>query len=157
MTDETPSPDLSTTAGKIADLYAGCGSLTFPVANDPRRPMVHAVDGAEAQINALRKAVQGLRVTAEIRDLARSPLSSDELARFDAVVFDPPRAGAAAQADALASSAVPVVVAVSCNPSTLARDLRILVDGGYVIDALTPVDQFTWSSHLEAVAILRRP
>ena len=74
---------------------------------------------------------------------------------FDAVVFDPPRAGAKAQAEALAKSQVPVVCAVSCNPATLARDCRIMVDGGYVIDRVVPVDQFVWSQHVEAVAVLK--
>src|SRR3546814_19886273 len=89
--------------------------------------------------------------------LFRSPLGAAELARFDAVVFDPPRAGAAAQARHLAQAAASTVVAVSCNPATLARDLRTLVDGGYRIERVTPIDQFSWSSHVEAVAVLRRP
>ena len=87
-----------------------------------------------------------------MRDLARRPLDPDELRRFDAVVFDPPRAGAKEQAEALAQSYVPIVVAVSCNPATFARDARILVDGGYGLDWVRPVDQFLWSPHLELVA-----
>lgn len=144
-------------AARVADLYCGCGSLTFPIATLPHQPVVFAADGLDSQIGALRKAAAGLKVTAEIRDLARDPLSVEELNKFDAVVFDPPRAGAAPQAEELAKSNVGKIVAVSCNPSTMARDLRILVDGDYVIEKVVPVDQFTWSSHVEAVAILSRP
>jgi 23S rRNA (uracil1939-C5)-methyltransferase len=79
-----------------------------------------------------------------------------ELQAYDAVVFDPPRTGARPVAQALAQSSVPAVVAVSCNPSTLARDLRILADGGYAVERVTPIDQFPWSAHVEAVAVLRR-
>ncbi|RED49839.1 class I SAM-dependent RNA methyltransferase [Aestuariispira insulae] len=144
------------TAKRIADLYCGCGSLTFPAAKLPHNPVIHAVDGSEAQIGALRKAAHGMRITAEIRDLARDPLTSSELNRYDAVVFDPPRAGAREQAEELAGSTVKKLVAVSCNPGTMARDLRILVDSGYRITRMVPVDQFTWSPHLEAVAWLER-
>lgn len=143
-------------AGRVADLYCGCGSLTFPIATLPHQPIVFAADGLDSQIGALRRAAAGLKVTAEVRDLAKNPLSVSELNKFDAVVFDPPRAGAAAQAETLADSNVKRIVAVSCNPSTLARDLRILVDGGYRIERVVPVDQFTWSAHVEAVAILSR-
>ena len=143
-------------AKRVADLYCGCGSLTFPLAALPHNPVVHAVDGAEPQVTALRKAAHGMRVTAEIRDLARDPIPARELNRYDAVVFDPPRAGAREQAEELALSTVKRVVAVSCNPGTMARDLRILVDAGYRITRMVPVDQFTWSPHLEAVAWLER-
>ena len=84
------------------------------------------------------------------------PLSAKELEGFDAVVLDPARAGAEAQAEQLARSKVPVVVAVSCNPGTLARDARILLDGGYALESVTPIDQFLYSHHVEAVAVLRR-
>lgn len=141
-------------SGSIADLYAGCGSLTFPLAAGGAT--VHAVEGDADMAAALVRAAEGLPVTAERRDLAKRPLTVSELARFDAVLFDPPRAGAAPQARALAASRVPVVVAVSCNPATLARDLRHLVDGGYTVERVTPIDQFTWSAHIEAVAVLRR-
>jgi 23S rRNA (uracil1939-C5)-methyltransferase len=95
-------------------------------------------------------------ITTEARDLFARPLSASELRRFDAVVFDPPRAGARAQAEELAGSAVSVIAAVSCNPSTFARDARILAAGGYRLERVTPVDQFLWSPHLELVAIFRR-
>ncbi|HRO14543.1 MAG TPA: class I SAM-dependent RNA methyltransferase, partial [Paracoccus sp. (in: a-proteobacteria)] len=95
-------------------------------------------------------------VTAEVRDLARRPLLPDELARFDAVVIDPPRAGAESQAAALAASCVPVVAWVSCDPVTFARDARIMVAGGYVLDRVELVDQFRWSPHVETFAAFRR-
>jgi 23S rRNA (uracil1939-C5)-methyltransferase len=140
-------------ATKIADLYAGCGALTFPLA---ALAPVHAVEGSAEMVQAIRQAAGGRPVTADIRDLARQPLTAEELGRFDAVVFDPPRPGAREQAAAIAGSSVATVVAVSCNPATLARDLRLLVDGGYGIESVQPVDQFPWSAHTEAVAVLRR-
>ena len=86
----------------------------------------------------------------------KRPLLAQELKRFDAVVFDPPRAGARAQAAELAVAPVPIVAAVSCNPETFARDARILVDGGFRLARVTPVDQFLWSPHLELAAVFRR-
>jgi len=147
-------------APRVADLYAGCGTFTFPLAM--RRGVassVHAVDGTEPAIAALTRAAKqaGLgRVTTLVRDLARRPLNAQELARFDAVVFDPPRAGAREQAEALAGSRVAIAVAVSCNPATFARDARILVDGGFGLDWVRPVDQFLWSPHVELVARFSR-
>ncbi|MDJ0893755.1 MAG: 23S rRNA (uracil(1939)-C(5))-methyltransferase RlmD [Alphaproteobacteria bacterium] len=144
-------------AERIADLYAGCGTFSFPLAKIAR---VHAADGAAPLIAAMRTAANthGLagRLEAEIRDLARRPLSAAELTRFDAVLFDPPRAGAKPQAQEIASSTVPTVVAISCNPATFARDARILVDGGYRLVRIQPVDQFLWSHHLELAALFRR-
>ena len=142
-------------ASRVADLFAGCGSFTFPLAG---AAAVHAVEGEAAALAALRAAADrdGLRVTAEWRDLTRRPLAGADLKRFDAVVFDPPRAGAAAQAQALAEAGPPVVVGVSCNPATLARDAATLTGGGYRLETVTPVDQFPWSPHLEAVAVFRR-
>ena len=96
------------------------------------------------------------RITSERRDLSRNPLQPDELKPFDALVFDPPRAGAKAQAEMLAKSRVPTVVAVSCDPGSFARDARILVDGGYRLESVTPIDQFVWSAHLEMVAVFHR-
>jgi 23S rRNA (uracil1939-C5)-methyltransferase len=122
---------------------------------------VHAVEGDTALLGALDRAFRsspGLkRVTTERRDLHRRPLTARELAGFDAVVFDPPRAGAEAQSVQIARSAVPLVAAVSCNPGTLARDLSILVGGGYRVKSVTPIDQFLWSPHVEAVALLEKP
>ncbi len=144
-------------AKRVADLFCGIGTFTYPLA---RRAEVLALDGDAKAIAALghaAKHAQGLRkIEARVRDLGREPMSRTELANFDAVVLDPPRAGASEQAAALARSKVPIVVAVSCNPATLARDARILVDGGYRLDRVTPVDQFVWTPHIEAVAVFRR-
>jgi 23S rRNA (uracil1939-C5)-methyltransferase len=97
-------------------------------------------------------STSGLKpVQAQARDLFRRPLAAQELADFDAVVFDPPRQGAQAQARALAGSKVPLVIAVSCNPGTFARDARLLIDGGYRLTQITPVDQFRYSAHVEVV------
>jgi 23S rRNA (uracil1939-C5)-methyltransferase len=141
----------------VADLYAGCGTFSFPLARGAR---VHAVEGDAEAIGALaaaaRRAALGQTITAEHRDLATDPLTEGELTRFDGVVFDPPRAGARSQADRLARSTVPKVVAVSCDPATFARDARILVDGGYRLVEATPIDQFIWSPHLEVVALFVR-
>ena len=145
-------------AKTVADLYAGCGTFSLRLA---RKAEVHAVENDAASLAALDRGFRfatGLkRVTNERRDLARRPLTAKELASFDAVVFDPPRAGAEEQSVQIARSDVPLVAAVSCNPGTLARDLRILLDGGYRLDSLTPIDQFLWSPHVEAVALLSKP
>ena len=140
----------------VADLYAGSGTFSLPLAKRGHR--IHAVEGVAASLDALDAAARrlGLGVTTECRDLARRPLLAPELAKFQAVVFDPPRAGASAQAEQLAQAGPALVVAVSCNPNTLARDVKILLEGGYRLESLTPVDQFPFSAHLEAVAVLRR-
>ncbi|MFM9842470.1 MAG: class I SAM-dependent RNA methyltransferase [Dongiaceae bacterium] len=143
-------------AKRVADLYAGCGTFTFPLAKSAK---VHGVEGDKDSLAALTAAARrgGLgRITSERRDLARNPLQPDELKPFDCVVFDPPRAGAKAQAEMLAKSRVPLAVAVSCDPGSFARDARILVDGGYRLESVAPLDQFVWSSHLEIVAVFRR-
>ncbi|AGK57409.1 (uracil-5)-methyltransferase [Hyphomicrobium denitrificans 1NES1] len=149
-----------TAVGKVktvADLFCGIGAFTLPLA---ARAKVLAFDGNQLAIEALRAAAKkatGLKpITARVRDLFREPLSPLELNEHDAVVFDPPRAGAEAQAQRLARSKVKTVVAVSCNPATLARDARQLVDGGYKIEFVTPVDQFVYSAHVEVVAVFRR-
>ncbi len=127
----------------IADLYAGIGTFSLPLA---ARGRVHAVERDEAALGALAAAVAraglGHRLTCERRDLDTSPLSPAELSRFDAAVFDPPRAGAKAQTAALAKSRVRRVIAVSCNPATFARDARALVDGGYRLGPIQPIDSF---------------
>jgi 23S rRNA (uracil1939-C5)-methyltransferase len=144
-------------AKRVADLFCGIGTLTFPIA---RLSRVLAVDGDQAAIAALDAAArhaQGLKpIETKVRDLFREPLSPRELKDCDAAIFDPPRAGAKAQAERLAKSDVPVAVAVSCDPGTLARDVRLLVDGGYRIESVTPIDQFLFSAHVEVVAVLRR-
>ncbi|TIO07163.1 MAG: class I SAM-dependent RNA methyltransferase [Mesorhizobium sp.] len=147
-----------TRAKKVADLFAGCGSFALRLA---AKSEVHAVEGDAAALSALDRAFRfatGLkRVTSERRDLFRRPLTFKELNSFDGIVFDPPRAGAEDQSKQIARSDVPLVAAVSCNPVTLARDLRILIDGGYALKNVTPIDQFLWSPHVEAVALLEKP
>jgi len=144
-------------ARTVADLFSGAGTFALRLA---RQANVHAVEGDGAALAAFDKALrkpQGLKkVTFERRDLTRRPLVREELEPYDAVVFDPPRAGAQAQAEQLAASKVKTIVAVSCNPATLARDLRILIDGGYALQSVTPVDQFHYSPHIEVVAVLKR-
>ncbi len=144
-------------AAPVADLFAGIGTFTLRLA---RRAHVTAVENDDALLDALRTAVRhssGLKpVTAQRRDLFVNPLAPAELDRFGAIVFDPPAAGARAQAEAIAASSVPRVVAVSCNPATLARDARILVDGGYRLLRVLPVDQFLWSAEIEVVAAFAR-
>lgn len=134
----------------MADLFAGCGTFSIPLARQHR---VHAVDSDTILLAALAAALKGGAHTNEARDLFAAPLSVPELSAFDTVLFDPPRAGAKAQAEALAGSAVPRVIAVSCNPATFARDARILADGGYRLRAVRPVDQFLWSPHVELAAL----
>ncbi len=144
-------------AKRIADLFAGSGTFSLPMA---RHAQVHAVEFDGPAIEALDKArrfASGLKaVSVEARDLNRRPLMAREINGFDAVVFDPPRDGAAPQAKEIAKSKVPTVVAVSCNPATLARDGRYLLDAGYRLERVKPVDQFLWSHHVEAVAVFRR-
>ena len=144
-------------AKRIADLFAGAGTFSLQLA---RLGRVHAVEGDGKAIAALDHAArntQGLKpVTVEKRDLFRRPLMTSELKVFDAVVFDPPRAGAEFQCKELARSIVKKIVAVSCNPLTLARDLAILVEGGYRITSVAPIDQFLWTSHVEVVATLEK-
>jgi 23S rRNA (uracil1939-C5)-methyltransferase len=145
-------------ARRIVDLFSGSGTFALPLAETAE---VHAVEGDGAMLAALDKGwrqASGLhRVTTETRDLFRRPLESDELKGFDAVVIDPPRAGAESQAKTLASARVPVIAAVSCNPVTFARDARILTGAGYGIDWIQVIDQFRWSSHVELVARLSLP
>jgi len=144
-------------AGRVADLFCGLGSFSIPLA---QQSIVTAVDAIEAPVRALERAAGraglGGRVVASVRDLSRQPLDERELAKFDAVVFDPPRAGAADQVRYLADSRVPRVVGVSCNPATFARDARPLADGGYRLLSVQPIDQFTYSPHVEVVAHFAR-
>lgn len=143
-------------AKNIADLFCGVGPFALRLAEKAR---VSAADSDKAAIDALKRAAAapGLKpIDAQFRDLFRRPLVPFELKNFDAVVFDPPRQGAQAQARELAQSEVPVVIAVSCSAETFARDARILIDGGYRLDAVTPVDQFRYSAHIEIVARFSR-
>lgn len=146
----------SVSGGKALDLFSGLGTFSVPLG---RRMTVHAVEGQKSALVALSLAAgrAGDRaITTEHRDLFRRPLRPNELAPYDLAVFDPPRAGAEAQALALARSDIPTVIGVSCNPSTFARDARILCDGGYQLSEVTPVDQFLWSPHLELVGVFKR-
>jgi 23S rRNA (uracil1939-C5)-methyltransferase len=139
-------------AREIADLFCGVGPFALRLAEKAR---ISAFDNDGGAIAALAKAARtpGLKpINAEARDLFRRPLVPPELRAFDAVVFDPPRQGAQAQAERLAASKVPVIVAVSCNVATLARDARILIDAGYRIETVVPVDQFRHTPHVELVA-----
>ena len=144
-------------ARHVADLFAGIGTFALRLAESAR---VSAADSDAGAIHALTRAAAttgGLKpVDAQTRDLFRRPFMAKELAKFQAVVFDPPRQGAEAQARQIAASEVPLVIAVSCNPATFARDARILVDGGYRLTRVTPVDQFRHSPHVEVVGRLEK-
>ncbi|CAM9545958.1 unnamed protein product, partial [Phaeothamnion confervicola] len=148
---------LGTKGARILDLFAGCGTFTFPVASHAR---VHAVEGDRAMTEAIRQAAnqrQGLKqIEASHRDLQRGPLSIEELKPYAAVIFDPPKAGARAQADQIAASQIHKVIAVSCAPATFARDARSLVDGGFLLRWVAPADQFRWSAEVELVALFER-
>ena len=140
-------------ARRIIDLFAGIGTFGLPLAENAE---IHAVEGDVAMLIALDKGfrmAEGIkRVTNDIRDLYRRPLEPDEFKGYDAVVIDPPRAGAEAQSHTLAKSKVPVIAAVSCNPATFARDAKILTQAGYKLNWVQVVDQFRWSPHVELAA-----
>jgi 23S rRNA (uracil1939-C5)-methyltransferase len=144
-------------ASRIADLYCGVGTFTFRLAQIAQ---VHAADFAAEAVGALTSALAsapGLHgVTAEARDLVRRPVLAEELRKTDVAVFDPPRAGAAEQTAELARSGVARVIGVSCNPATFARDARTLVDAGFRLERVLPVDQFLWSPHIELVGVFSR-
>jgi 23S rRNA (uracil1939-C5)-methyltransferase len=142
----------------VADLFAGAGAFALRLA---RRARVAAFDASDEALAALARAhrdTPGLKpVATERHDLFRAPLAPSELAGFDAVVLDPPRQGAEAQIRSLAAARVPTVAYVSCAPATFARDARLLVDAGYRLESILPVDQFLWSAHLEKIAAFRLP
>ncbi len=144
--------------GTAADLFAGLGSFALPLAG--AGCAVHAVEGDGQAAAALKRAAERAcltRLTVEERDLVHRPFSAKELEKYQAVLFDPPRAGAKEQAVEIAQAkGVKRVAAISCNPATLARDLKLLAEGGWRLLEVTPVDQFVWSPHLEAVAVLAR-
>jgi 23S rRNA (uracil1939-C5)-methyltransferase len=139
---------------KVADLFSGLGTFSLPLAAAGHS--VHAVEGAAPPLMAQQSAAHGLPLTTEVRDLFEMPLMAAELSAYGAVVLDPPRAGAQAQVLQLGQSTVPLVVYVSCSPSTFARDARLLVDAGYRLRHVTPVDQFVWSPHTELVSVFER-
>ncbi|WP_347268053.1 class I SAM-dependent RNA methyltransferase [Paracoccus sp. (in: a-proteobacteria)] len=148
--------DITRGARRILDLFAGCGTFALPLAESAE---VHAVEGLAAPLQALSDAARhrpGLhRISTEIRDLARRPLMADEL-DFHAIVIDPPRAGAEAQAAEIARGKVGTLAWVSCDPVTFARDAQVLADGGLMITRIFVIDQFRWSPHVETVAEIRR-
>lgn len=144
-------------ARKIVDLFSGCGTFAAALA---RNAAVHAVEGEANQLAALDRAMRAQGpvlslkpVTTERRDLFKRPLLAAELNKFEAAIIDPPRLGAAAQSIELAKSTLPRLAMVSCNPSTFARDSKLLVEGGYRLKWVAPVDQFLWSEHLELVGL----
>lgn len=143
-------------AKNIVDLFAGCGTFSLPLAQSAK---VLAVEGDESLLSALNagwRSASGLKtVNTRKRDLFRNPLLVEELA-FDVVVIDPPRAGAKAQCEILAQSQVQRIAFVSCNPVSFARDVKILMDSGYDIEWIQPIDQFRWSAHVELVALFHK-
>lgn len=144
-------------AKHIVDLFAGCGTFALPMAANAE---VHAVENNAEMLMALdqgwRQASGLKRVTTEVRDLYRRPLLPDELQRFDAVVFDPPRAGAEQQVNEMAQAKLPTIAAVSCNPVSFARDAKTLTNAGYALGEISVIDQFRWSTHIEIVAAFTR-
>jgi len=144
-------------ARRIADLFAGCGTFTFPLAEKAQVRAVELDASMLAALAAAAKTASGLKpITTERRNLFRRPLSETELASYDAVVLDPPRAGALEQAKVLARSQIGRVAYVSCDAETFARDARVLIDGGFRLGRVVPVDQFLWSSHIELAALFQR-
>ena len=142
---------------EVADLFSGCGTFALRLAEEAR---VHAAEGSAEAIEALEasaRAASGLKpVSAEVRDLFRNPVPAQALSRFQGLVLNPPRAGAAKQVAEIANSGVRRVAYISCDPGTLARDLKVLIDAGYRIVLVQPVDQFLWSAHIETVVLLER-
>jgi 23S rRNA (uracil1939-C5)-methyltransferase len=144
--------------GRVADLFAGCGTFALPLAESVEVQAAESDPAATAALLEGWRRAPGLRaVAAETRDLFRRPLAGAELRGLDAAVIDPPRAGAAAQTAALAAARVPLVVALSCNPVTFARDAQTLVAAGYRLDWVAVVDQFRWSPHVELAARFALP
>ncbi len=144
-------------SSRIVDLFSGFGTFAL---NLIHKSTVHAVEFEHQSLDSLDLAARQLqgakKLTVEQRDLVRRPLQTSELDKFNAAIFDPPRAGAEAQATELAKSTILKIAAISCNPVTLARDAKILVDGGYKITKVTPIDQFLYSPHVEVVALFER-
>jgi 23S rRNA (uracil1939-C5)-methyltransferase len=144
-------------AKHIADLFCGVGPFALRLAGRARIAAFDSDEGAVASLQKAATATSGLKpVKAKARDLYRRPLMPPELRDYDAIVFDPPRQGAQAQSQQLAAGKVAVVIAVSCNVASFARDARILVDGGYRLEGVTPVDQFRHTPHVELVARFSR-
>ena len=144
-------------ADKIADIFAGCGTFTVALIGDHA---VHAVEGNQDMVDALKNSAHQMgtirNLTTEVRDLFLRPLLPHELNKYDAVVIDPPRAGARDQIEEIANSDMANIVMISCNPATFARDARVLADAGFIMGDILPVDQFLYSPHLEVIAGFRR-
>ena len=143
-------------ASKVIDLYAGCGTYTFPIAAFAK---VHAVEGSQEMVSAInqtagRQHISG--VCAEMRDLVKQPVPAKTLKSYDAIVINPPRNGAGAQVEEIAKSGVKRMVMVSCNPVTFSEDAKLLKAAGYALKRAVPIDQFVWSSHLELVAVFEK-
>ena len=146
-----------TKSKSVADLFCGLGSFTFRLAEKTKVTAIDADRFAIKCLDAAARTTQSLKpITAQARDLFRAPLIATELREFDAVVFDPPRAGAEAQAQQLAKSTVKRVVAIACDIGNFTRDAAILIAGGYKLRRVTPVDQFKWTAHLEMVGVFER-
>ncbi len=149
--------EITAGAGRIIDLFAGCGTFTLPLA---KRAEVHAVESEATMLEALDRGWRAgrnlRRVTTETRDLFRRPLEPDELASFNAAVIDPPRAGAEAQIETLARSDIKTIAMVSCNPVSFARDAKVLIAAGFTMPWVQVVDQFRWSPHVEIVSPFTR-
>ncbi|MCA0042119.1 class I SAM-dependent RNA methyltransferase [Celeribacter litoreus] len=144
-------------SGRVIDLFSGCGTFSLPIAEFAE---VHAVESVTEMLDALEKGwrlSEGLKkVTVETRDLYRQPIRVDELNRYDAAIIDPPRPGALAQCEEIAKSDLKTVGFVSCNPITFARDAKVLLDAGFLLEWVVPVDQFRWSTHVEIAACFKR-
>jgi 23S rRNA (uracil1939-C5)-methyltransferase len=140
---------------RVIDLYAGCGTYSFAVAD---HAYMHAVEGSKAMVDTLLKYATQVKfkLTAEQRDLFRNPLEADYLNKFDAIIINPPRNGASAQATRIANSKVPKVIMVSCNPKSFRSDAKLLYQGGYQLTNIHAVDQFHWNKHLEIIGIFER-
>jgi len=142
-------------AASVIDLFCGIGTYSFPLSGVTK---THAVEGETVMARVIRKSVQrhGITtLTSEQRDLFKKPMTAKELAKFDAVILNPPRVGAKAQTEQLAESSVSTVVMISCNPATFTRDAKILREAGFMLESVQGIDQFLWSQHLEIAAVFR--
>nr|MCH9742867.1 hypothetical protein [Pseudomonadota bacterium] len=141
-----------------ADLFCGCGTFTGPMLKNLKKGSVDAFETIQSAVDTLNKEAKfkGLPLNAIERDLFKLPLNLDELNKYEALVFDPPRAGAKKQVALLANSTIKTIVAVSCNPITFARDTRVLTEGGYEFESIQLIDQFTQSHHVEMVGAFKK-
>ena len=141
---------------RVVDLFSGCGTFSLRLAENSR---VHAVETQSDALSALMAASEtdGLKsITSETRDLEELPLMASELKSFDGLCIDPPRAGAEPQIMEIAKASIRAIAYVSCNPTTLARDAAVLIKGGYILEKVTPIDQFVFSPHVEVVALFSK-